>query len=78
MNCECGNHMVKNGQYKGRQKWRCLACGETFQEDKFHNKKKKKEKEMILKLAARGTTVEAIAYAFGYSRQAVAGFLKKK
>jgi len=38
----------------------------------------KKEKEMILKLAARGTTVEAIAYAFGYSRQAVAGFLKKK
>ena len=77
MLCECGNKLVKNGLNKNRQKWRCKACGYTFQEGNLRPRVSESDSIKFQKLASKGTTLTAISEAFGFSRQCVAYQLKK-
>lgn len=78
MNCNCGRGMVKNGFNKGRQRWRCKACNDSFQEGNLRPRVTEIEAKSMQILVSKGVTFTAIAEDFPYTRQTVANIIKKK
>jgi len=78
MKCKCENEMVKNGLVKGRQRWRCKACGRTFQEDRMFKRLEEEDVEEIIRGRANGTTIVALAAMKEVTWQAINYRLKKK
>ncbi|MDQ1282198.1 MAG: hypothetical protein QG630_549 [Patescibacteria group bacterium] len=78
MECKCGKNMIKNGKRKGRQCWRCMECGKAKTEEYFFRHLEEEERELCLKMVNGGATFQAVADAFGVTRQTIGNIVKKK
>jgi transposase-like protein len=75
----CGSsHVIRHGHSaKGKQRYKCHACGRSFLADLGTNSYSAQAKEQILRAYQERTSLRGLTRIFGVSRQTVSSWLKK-
>lgn len=75
--CE-SDHLVRNGEQCGHQRYRCKDCGKSFQLTYTYNARKPGIKELAEDMAHNGSGVRDTARVLGISPNTVVSLFKKK